>query len=153
MLSAQGRHADAEPIQRELVELWTRARGPDDRYTMLSTYNHANTLVLMGRFAEAEPLFAAMSKWAAAAQIPPAQAAVFIARHGPCLVRLERYADAEAPLREAHRRLGETGQARGPRMSEVLVGLAIVCERTNRPEEAARWRAQLQSISSTTPSR
>jgi hypothetical protein len=117
---------------------------------MLSTYNYANTLLAMGRFAEAEPLYATVSKWAANAQIPPAQAAVYIGRHGPCLVRLARYQDAEAPLLDAHRRLTETGQVRGPAMRDVLVGLAVVCEKTNRPEEAAQWRAELKTLQAST---
>jgi hypothetical protein len=49
-------------------------------------------------------------------------------------------------LLEARRVLSENGQTDGDAMRAVLGALAEVCEQTNRPDEAARWRAELAAL-------
>jgi hypothetical protein len=80
----------------------------------------------------------------------PTQAAAFMGEWGVCLVRLGRYPEAEAPLLEAHRRLTETSQQTTTIMSRVLGSLQVVCEQTDRPDEAARWRGQRETLIATT---
>ena len=143
MYTAQGRHADAEPIQRRALEAWRRVRGPDHPYAIFAASNLATTLKSLGRDADAEPLYADVYARAQRAQIPPALAATLMGNYGTLLVRLGKYEQAEAPLLETHRRLRETNQSSHPRMREVLAALVALCERTSRPDEAARWRAAL----------
>jgi hypothetical protein len=106
----------------------------------------------MHRDADAEPLLGELYRRSPTAQLPPKSAAVFMAWHGPCLVRLGRFAEAEAPLREAYKRLRETGQVNTGPMRQVLDGLATVCEKSDRAEEAVKWRAELRAIMPTTQS-
>ena len=146
MYTAQGRHAEAEPIQRRSLEAWRRVRGPDHPNTIFAENNLGTTLRALKRDAEAEPLYADVYTRAQRAQIPPALAATLIGNYGPTLVRLGKFEQAEAPLLEAHRRLRETNQSANPRMRDVLTSLVTVCERTNRPDDASKWRAALDAL-------
>ena len=47
---------------------------------------------------------------------------------------------------EAHRRYVDAKQTHTPRMREILAALAEVCEHTARPDEAQRWRNELESL-------
>jgi hypothetical protein len=69
-----------------------------------------------------------------------------VASHGPCLVRLSRYAEAEPTLRDAHRRLRETNQGKSGQMLQVIGALATVCEQTGRPDEATEWRRAYEEL-------
>ena len=150
LLSDQRRLDEAEPILREALAGRRRALTDDHPLTVQSIYALTNVLHAQQRDAEAEPLLAELYDRAARAQLPSNQAARFMAGWGPCLVRLGRYGDAEAPLREAHRRLLETDQRVTKEMARVLGGLASVCERTGRAEEEGRWRAELEALLATT---
>jgi hypothetical protein len=77
--------------------------------------------------------------------MPPAQVAVATAWYGPCLAKLGKHKEAEAPLRDAYQRLGETNQRGGTPMHFVLGALADVCEQTGRADEAAKYRAELRA--------
>jgi hypothetical protein len=68
---------------------------------------------------------------------------------GLCLSELGEFDRAEEPLREAHRRLASAG-VRGDQMGAVLSALASVYDHTGRPDEAARWRAELTALSTST---
>jgi non-specific serine/threonine protein kinase/serine/threonine-protein kinase len=146
VLNALQRHADAEPLLLESLEKNRRVKGELHYDTIASLHNLATVLKHLGRDAEAEPYFAELYRTASQAQIPPKQAAQFMAKYGPCLVRLGRYNQAEAPLREAHRRLIETEQQASSRMREVLEELVVLCEQTNRPDEAAKFRDELRQL-------
>jgi hypothetical protein len=82
--------------------------------------------------------------------VNPSQAALFMSGWGPCLVKLRRYEQAEPPLREAHRRLSALAPAQASqsagRLRVVIKALADVCDRTSRPDEADKWRAELASL-------
>jgi eukaryotic-like serine/threonine-protein kinase len=103
------------------------------------------------RYAEAEPIYAEVYERAARSQLAPPVAAPLMSGYGPCLVKLAKYADADQPLREAHRRWNELNQPTNPRMRDIVSGLVEVCERTNRPQEAAQWRAELENLAATKP--
>jgi hypothetical protein len=81
-----------------------------------------------------------------AAQIPPSQAAVFVSRYGLFLVESGGFTEAEQPLREAYRRLGELGQQNSAAMRDVVGALAVLYDKTGRPEEAAARRAELGKL-------
>jgi tetratricopeptide (TPR) repeat protein len=146
MLSAQRRYSEAEPLQKDLLAAMRRVRGADHPNAIFATYSYATTLQALGRFDEAAPLFGEVYERSPHVQIPPQRAASLMASYGPVLVRLKQYQQAEAPLREAYRRLRETNQAQGAKMRDIVAGLAIVCERTDRSEEALQWRRELQTL-------
>jgi hypothetical protein len=73
-----------------------------------------------------------------------------MSRYGLALAALERYREAEEPLLEAHRRLKDANLPNHPAMREVVQALADVYEKTNRPDEAAKKRAELATLAATT---
>jgi eukaryotic-like serine/threonine-protein kinase len=146
LLKNRGEVDDAIELLREALARYRRTRGDDHPDTLLSMNNLGQALTANGHYAEAEPLFADVYRLVPQSQMDAKTAAIVMSRWGPCLVELGRHGDAEAPLLEAHRRLTETGQAQAPPMAGVLDGLVKVYERTNRPDEAARWRQQLAAI-------
>src|SRR5262249_22157349 len=76
--------------------------------------------------------------------IPPEWAARFVAFYGPSLVKAGLPAQAEEPLREAYRRLKDTGQPFSPLMREVLVGLVQTTE-ARGSEDAPAWKKELEA--------
>jgi tetratricopeptide (TPR) repeat protein len=146
LLRSLGRNAEAEASYREALERGRRVRGDDHPDTLIAMNNYGAMLRGAGRDADAQPLFAELYARAGRARIPAPVAAQLMMNYGPCLVRLGRYEQADAPLREAARRLRETNQAKTPRMRDVLAALAAVCDHTNRAQEAASLRAELQSL-------
>jgi non-specific serine/threonine protein kinase/serine/threonine-protein kinase len=150
LLSDQRRSDEAEPILRETLAGRRRALTDDHPQTVQSLYALTNILYAQQRDGEGEPLLAELYERASRAQLPANQVARFMAGWGPCLVRVGRYQDAEAPLREAYRRLIETDQRVTKEMSRVLGGLASVCENTGRPDEAGQWRAELEALLAST---
>jgi hypothetical protein len=103
-----------------------------------------------GALAEAERAYAEIYRRVPASKVDSQLAARYLSLWGPCLVKLGRYAEAEPPLREARERLYSAGLAKDQRMLTVLSALAEVCDRTNRPEEAAQWRAKLRELEAAT---
>ena len=60
MLEARGAFAEAEPLQRRVLEATERLRGPEHRVTLTAVNNMAVVLERLGKFSEA-PLRAASS--------------------------------------------------------------------------------------------
>ena len=60
MLEARGAFAEAEPLQRRVLEATERLRGPEHRDTLIAVGNLAMVLKQLGNFSEA-PLRAASS--------------------------------------------------------------------------------------------
>ena len=150
LLSDQQRLDEAEPILREALAGRRRALTDDHPLTVQSIFGVSNVLTAQQRDAEAEPLLRELYERAARAQLEAKQAARFMAGWGPCLVRLGRYNEAEAPLFEAYLRLQETDQRVTKEMARVIGGLASVCEKTGRAEEADRWRGELEALLAST---
>ncbi len=148
VLRALGRAAEAEPFAREAFEKYRQSLGEEHPDTMVVMNNYATTLTAQERHSEAEPLYAKLYETGPRAQIPPARAALYLAEYGPCLVRLKKYEQAEAPLREAYRRIRETNQGTHPKMREVLIALAEMCDHTNRADQAKSFRVELAAIQS-----
>jgi serine/threonine protein kinase/Tfp pilus assembly protein PilF len=149
LMKSQGDVDEAIALFREALERSRRTRGADHPDTMLSMNNLGQALSAKGAHTEAEPLFAEVYRRVPQSQIDAKTAAIVMSRWGPCLVQLGRYAEAEAPLHEARRRLDTSGQSQSPSMASVLDALAKVCEQTNRPEEAANWRQRRATFNPT----
>ena len=150
VLSDLGRHADAEPYARQALERYRRELGAAHPDTLTIVNNYAVLLVALDRLADAEPLLAELHAAVARVPIAPGLAAQFVADYGTVLAQLGKYDLADPPLRDAHRRLTETGQPHHAKTRAVLAALIDVCEHTDRPDEAARWRAELQAAQATT---
>src|SRR5687768_5309450 len=152
VLQDQGRLAEAESLFREALNLARKTKAVQKEHELYgqSLDGLGALLRQRGKLAEAEPLLAELYQWAQRTQYSPAMAARYIARYGPCLVQLHRFQEAEQPLREAHRRLQQTAQPNDPLMREVVAALAEVCDYTNRPDEAAKWRAELALLRAAT---
>jgi hypothetical protein len=80
----------------------------------------------------------------------PVTVATNMSDWGVCLTRLGKYIEAEAPLMEALRRLEAAHVRKSRALAEVLESLAQVAGHTNRPADAARWRARLASSQAAT---
>jgi tetratricopeptide (TPR) repeat protein len=140
LLKGRGKVDEAIELYREALDRHRRGLGAEHPNTILSMNNLGQALSAKGRHAEAEPLFAEVFRCVPGLEMDPKTSAVVMSRWGPCLVELGRFGEAEAPLREAHRRLSASGQTQTGAMATVLEALAKVCEQTNRPDEAAEWR-------------
>jgi serine/threonine protein kinase len=145
VLKKQGQIEQAIELHRDVLARCRRSLDQQHAYTIYSLNNLGQSLSAADRRDEAEPLFAELYRLAPAAHVDAGTAAVCMSRWGPCLAALRRYTEAEQPLREAYRRLRETGQSNGPVMAGVVRALARVCDETNRPDEAAQLRAELQA--------
>jgi tetratricopeptide (TPR) repeat protein len=149
-LQRQSKLTQAEPLYREALERRRRVQGDAHRDTLATLANLGGMLADENRLTEAEPLLAELYRHAAASEAGPKFAALHLSYYGPCLARMGRYLEAEQPLREAYQRLTSTGLATDPRTVVVLGALADVCDHTNRPEEAAEWRAKLKDLQAAT---
>ncbi len=146
VLRAQGKLAGAEPFWREAVEKRRGVLGRDHPDTVASMLNLGALLVANGKLDEAEPLLSELNGLRGASQLTAQQATVVSASYGLLLAKRGRYREAEEPLREAHRRLRESNQQRTKTMRNVVAALAQVCDKTNRPDESADWRAELETL-------
>ncbi|MGH7179574.1 MAG: tetratricopeptide repeat protein, partial [Tepidisphaeraceae bacterium] len=163
LLYSQGKLAEAEPLFREALKI-DRESLPRGHPNIASDLNNlASLLRAQGRLVETEVLLRELYDLAPRVQLDPRRAALYMSGYGVCMAKLGKLREAEEPLLEAYRRLGSAGLANHERTREVIYALARVCEHTNRPEEAAKWRAELASlvaatqhttepISTTTPS-
>ncbi len=150
ILTRQAKFAEAESVYRAALEV--RRRDPDgDQGSLLATiHGLGNAIEKQGRHAHAAPLFEELYVRAPQSVVSPKTLAAWMSRYGPCLVRLGRYADAEVPLLEAHRRLAQSGQTSSNSMRNVLTALVEMYDHTNRPGDAARCRAELAAIDAST---
>jgi serine/threonine protein kinase/tetratricopeptide (TPR) repeat protein len=142
--------AEAESLLRESVEISTRTNGPNDPTTFLAIDNLGYVLQSEQKFDEAEPLLADLFHRSREAKSDPKLAARMSAQYGICLLKMHRYADGEAALRESRQRLLDARATGAPEMASVVQALAQVCDETSRSQEAAAWRAELEKLDATT---
>jgi serine/threonine protein kinase len=143
VLQMRGRLDEAVELDRDVLARCRRLIGDDHPFTIGALNNLGMALSAQEKFREAEPLFAEAYRRTPGSQFDPVNQAACMARWGPCLVKLGRYEEAEKPLLEARRRLAEAGMGRSGPMRDVLGALVNLCEKTNRPDEAEKWRAEL----------
>jgi serine/threonine protein kinase/TolA-binding protein len=145
-----GKLDEAQPLQRESLEMARKMYGDDNPRTLGLAHNLAALMMARGKYDDAEPMLADLVRRAQAAQIPATSLAAYLCRYGTCLVRLEKFDGAEAPLQEARRRLIEAQREKSGTMWDVAKALAVVYEKTGRADEAARWRATADELAPVT---
>jgi non-specific serine/threonine protein kinase/serine/threonine-protein kinase len=139
--------------EKYFVEAFSNRRklfGDANPDTLGARHMLARVLYEQGKHREAEPHFVELDQLVPAhLHIPDMAKAVYLARYGPCLAALQRYSEAEKPLREAHDRLSNCDRSNKTvvnALREVLEALTLVCEKTGRPDEAVKWRAMLVDL-------
>ena len=142
-LNAQGKLEAAEPVYREALERLRRTVGEANRDRVLATFNLGLLLESLDRVAEAEPLAAEVYRRAPELKASDRDTARLMVPYGRCLAKLGRYADAEAPLREAKARLEAAGMGDSERMREVIGALVTVYEKTGRAADAEALRLEI----------
>jgi len=150
VLKMRGKLAEAETLLREALARERRILGDDHRNTLITISNLALLLEERGRRAEAEPLFAEIYRRAPGSQLDPASVAEFMCGYGVCLVGMGRYADAEEPLRVAMDRVRKGPDPGGYPMRKLARAMIDLCDHTNRPDEAAKWRTELSALQAAT---
>jgi non-specific serine/threonine protein kinase/serine/threonine-protein kinase len=150
ILGQMGKYAEAESLLGQAAKQREVVRGPDHPDTLGSIGDLAGVLAVQGKLEQATPLYATLYHRCATAKLSPAEAAVLMSYYGPALVRMKQYAEADEPLREAARRLRDTGQASSPEMTAVVTALAEIFDHLGRPEEAKKWRAELSALKAAT---
>jgi non-specific serine/threonine protein kinase/serine/threonine-protein kinase len=141
---------EAFALDREVLAKCRKVMGENHPNTLFAMNNLGQALNHEGKKEEAEKLFAELYQRAPNAEMDAMRKAVCMARWGPVLVDLKRYSEAEAPLLEAHRRLIEARQEKGPVMGGVLDSLVEMYEKTGRPEKAIPYREEFKQVPSPT---
>jgi hypothetical protein len=140
LLLAQGKLAEAEAMNRDVLARCRETFGDDHPHTLMSLHNLAHALALQDKWPDAEPLYAELYRRVPQSQLDPARSALMMSRWGVSLVNLERFAEAETPLLESLKRLEETDQLQTPAGQSLREAIVKLYEATGRPEEAARYR-------------
>jgi tetratricopeptide (TPR) repeat protein len=151
-LQELNRQSEAEGIYRDLLDRARKSLPENHRTTLVALGNLASSLQKQGKDDEAVQLYTELYQRVQVAELPPAVAGRYMTPYGVNLAKRGRFEEAEAPLREARKRLEDGKMVNTTYMRDVLDALAQVCERTGRPDEAARWRAQVAQIATTAPS-
>jgi non-specific serine/threonine protein kinase/serine/threonine-protein kinase len=150
-LEESGKLHEAETVYRDLLARAREALPENHRTTLVALGNLASALQKQGRDDEAMQLYTELYERVQHAELPPAVAGRYMTPYGVNLSKRGRYEQAEAPLLEAREKLAEGKMTSTTYMRDVLGALAEVCEQTNRPADAARWREQLAQLPSSAP--
>jgi serine/threonine protein kinase/tetratricopeptide (TPR) repeat protein len=137
-----GRLDEAEPLYIENVETSKRVMGAEHPETVASMVNLASLYVARERWRDAEEL-ADQAIAIFTRVMPPEFFGKAVARsiRGECRARRGDLAGAEEDLLAAYAVFEEQTGGTGKRAMDVRTLLADICEKSGRPEEAARWRA------------
>jgi len=140
----RGRRVDeAVELLRGLVEHRRSVLGDDHPDTLISTSALAEGLARQGQLDEAASLHTETLEKARRTMPDHWRLAMMLSYYGDCLVQLERYDDAEAVLTESHRKLEKTFGQDDSRTSKITGQLVTLYDAWERPDAAARWRAEL----------
>jgi tetratricopeptide (TPR) repeat protein len=144
-----GRYPAAEPLYRRALAGQEQVLGPDHPDTLTTVANLAELYAAMKRYADAVPLLErAVVEYAKR----PEMAGAVPSLRG--LLGLSLLASGKPAVAEPHLLAGYDGLAKrkalGPRgrtrLWHTAQGLAEVYDSTNRPAEAAAWRAKLAAL-------
>ena len=139
-----GRLDLAEPLYLEDYRTSLRLQGEEHPDMLATMTNLGRLYITRGKFKEAEPLLA-KTVMLSKREMPAGfmGTGITLMAHGEALTGLNRLAEAERELLEAHAiLLAAMGPAdRG--VAHAVNDLAALCDRTGRPREAADWRAKL----------
>jgi serine/threonine protein kinase/Tfp pilus assembly protein PilF len=148
ILQRQGKAAEAEPMFRQILEHRRRVLGDDNPDTLDSLKALVGFLREQKRWADAEPVAAELYRRSATAEMSARDAAIKMFPWPSILAAQGKWDDAYAPLVEIHKRLSAAGVNKSDTMRDVLAALISVCNKSNRPEEAAKYRAELDATAS-----
>ncbi|MBC8106296.1 MAG: tetratricopeptide repeat protein [Anaerolineae bacterium] len=146
LLDRLGRSADAETIYKQALAGSRRVNGEEHPTTILIVGLLAEHYETQLRPADAEPLLKEMYEKVSKVEGDPRAIARATGLYGLFLVKQNRFAEAEASLRASIDRLRAANAENGPSMRQAMTALAQVCDATNRPEESAALRKQLDAM-------
>ena len=113
------------------------------------TLRITNTLAMIhqnrDRLAEAERLYRLVVRDARRASLSSEQVGVYLSNHGQCLMRLERFEDAEVVLHDAHVQLSEAVGPQHRKTRKVIEYFVSLYDEWNKPAQAAEYRALLSA--------
>jgi tetratricopeptide (TPR) repeat protein len=146
----QGKPGEAEKLYTQVLAVWRRAPNPEHPQVVLALTLLGRNLVQQKKFAEAEPLLREALKICEGKQ--PQKWARFWCQAllGASLAGQKHYAEAEPLLRAGYEGL----KARQPVipvphrtwLTEAVEGLVQLYDAWGKPDEAARWRAELEKL-------
>ncbi|OHB67705.1 MAG: hypothetical protein A2Y76_02205 [Planctomycetes bacterium RBG_13_60_9] len=144
LYACQGRYDKAEPLFAEVVETVCRRLGDDHMYALRFMNSMADMYLVQDRYDDAEPLFRKALE-AGRRALGENHPDVLTSRHGLGMAYLgkARYGEAEPLLVQAFNGRNDRLGLRLPRTIESLRGLVRLYESWPKPDEAAKWRAQL----------
>jgi len=154
-LSKASRGAEAQSLMREAIAGLVKVRGPDHPTTILATQNLVIMLRYEKRWSDALPLakdgYDRLREPGRVAFDPTVRAA-FLCSYGTCLSQLGRHEEAIEPLTIAREALRQTGDKEHGTLLTVLQCLVSSSRALNRPDDVARWTAELDAaIPATAP--
>jgi len=149
LLRARGELADAEPYFRRALDGRRRVRGPDHPETIASMNNLCVLLRQVGSLDESERLGAeAVERARTALGARHGSLGVYLGHHAHTLLAMQRFADAEPELLEAHAILSG---ARGHRHMQTIEAAQLLIQcydawhaadpGAGHDADADRWRA------------
>jgi tetratricopeptide (TPR) repeat protein len=150
VLRRRGNLDEAEVNIKTAVDAARASLEPDNVDRLWVDEELAALREAQGRMDEAETGFADLYRRVPRLGLDPPSVARLMSGYGTCLAHRRRYAEAEAPLLEANRRLSECGYQWDGRMFKVVEALAAVCEHTGPPDAAAHWEAELSRLRAAT---
>jgi tetratricopeptide (TPR) repeat protein/predicted Ser/Thr protein kinase len=149
-LQSQGKFDEAGSIHADLLPRCRKRFGDDHPETLRELAGYGRFYLLQGEPDKGEPMLRELFDKTTTGKGDPLTSARHSAFYGLCLAAQRRDAEAEVALNTALKSLRASNQMDVPRAHEVLTALAELCDRNNRADEAAQWRAELAAARSTT---
>jgi non-specific serine/threonine protein kinase/serine/threonine-protein kinase len=136
---------ESEAVFREVVKRSSRTLPADHLDRIMAVASLAVTLEAQGKLDEAVALYRDLYDLAhTSTTLSAKHVAMTTVPYGVTLAKAGRYDEAEPALLASKRLLEAADLNVSSKMREVLTALAVVCERTDRPAESARWRDELE---------
>ena len=141
-------YPQAEAMFARVAEIQERVLGSAHPHRIMSMINQERAIKSQGRYAEAEAVIRrALALALKSGSFPAGHWLIgeMRGRVGSNLLGQERYADAEPELLAAHELVEAALGPSHARTASRIHSLVDLYERTERPEQAAAWRARLPS--------
>jgi non-specific serine/threonine protein kinase/serine/threonine-protein kinase len=149
-LQALDKTSEAEAVYRDLLKRARRSLPENHRSTLIALGNLGTTLDQQQKSDEAMQLFTELYERCKVAELPPGVSGRYMTPYGVNLAKRGQFAEAEAPLLEARRRLREGKLIETTYMRDVLSALCEVYRKSGRADEAAVYQEELSAILATT---
>jgi hypothetical protein len=148
VLQAKGSFAEAEELLRPNLAAAQGTLGDQGHVTFRAMFDLSAVLLAQGKAAEAEPL-ARRCREGRQKTLPSGhwRTALTEGLLGACLTALRRYDEAEPLLRDSYRVLKTSPSVLPGQRKEAVTRLARLYEAWQKPEEAAKWRAEVERLS------